>query len=163
PVPQEPASKMPAIASTVSQERPGSRAADHLPTPKPASRAAGDAVAATPPTPRLTIRRRSLRTDEELRKQLLLVPEVGHNSLTAQARRFLASAPKNKRFAPEELPDFAGLPMRMGLDCQLGKENAESLQVLSRKMRTLIGEGTPRDDVRPDASLIRKKLIEKPD
>ena len=36
-------------------------------------------------------------------------------------------------------PDLVGLPMRMCLECQIGKESAENLQVLSRKLRRDLG------------------------
>src|SRR5205823_4598661 len=74
------------------------------------------------------------------------------------SRQFLAAAPKDRRYSAEELPDFFGLPMRMGVDCQLGKEAAENLHVLSRKLRTLVASSTPMDDPRPDVILLRKRL-----
>jgi hypothetical protein len=57
--------------------------------------------------------------------------------------------------------DADGLPFRMGLDCQLGKESTESLQVLSRKLRTYLSETLPRDnlDTRHDVTALREKLL----
>jgi hypothetical protein len=61
--------------------------------------------------------------------------------------------------------DLAGLPMRMGLDCHLGKESAEALQFLSRKLRSHMseaarpvpGRGAP-DDPRANADTLRSRL-----
>jgi hypothetical protein len=58
---------------------------------------------------------------------------------------------------------MAGLPMRMGHDCQLGKEPAENLQAQSRKLRTLLAASIPNNgtvDTRPDAQVLRKKLLD---
>ena len=55
--------------------------------------------------------------------------------------------------------DLLGLPMRMGVDCQLGKEPAESLQGYSRKLREALaparGKGADR---RPDEERLRAHL-----
>src|SRR5262249_50504150 len=57
--------------------------------------------------------------------------------------------------------DVAALPMRMGKDCHLGKEPAEALQVLSRKLRVQLEAATPRaeGDVRPNAVKLRALLM----
>jgi hypothetical protein len=49
----------------------------------------------------------------------------------------------------------------MGLDCHLGKEASENLQVLSRKLRVYITESVPKDgiDTRPDATVLRRKMF----
>src|SRR5437868_1545997 len=61
--------------------------------------------------------------------------------------------------------DLGGLPLRMGLECQLGKESAENLQVLSRKLRTYVTASVPQDgiDTRPDPLILRAKMMEGPD
>jgi HEAT repeat protein len=60
------------------------------------------------------------------------------------------------------MPYFAGLPMRMGVDCQLGKEGAESLQILSRKLRNALAAAVPKDgiDSRPNAAELQRILLQ---
>jgi hypothetical protein len=58
-------------------------------------------------------------------------------------------------------PDLTALPMRQGLDCRLGKEPAENLHVLSRKLRALLDQAVPPGgrDVRPDPAKLRDLLF----
>jgi hypothetical protein len=51
------------------------------------------------------------------------------------------------------------------VECQVGKESAENLQVLSRKLRIYLAGSVPRDgiDTRPDPVALRRKLLEGPD
>lgn len=96
--------------------------------------------------PKPVVKRRFSYTDaEELRRQLILAPEAKLHHIPADSRRLLASAPKTRIYTPDEMPDFAGLPMRMGIECQLGKESAENLQALSRKLRTFMANATERN------------------
>src|SRR5262249_15967123 len=57
--------------------------------------------------------------------------------------------------------DLAGLPYRMGLDCQAGKESAENLQVLSRRLRACLKESVSNCSVDPrhDVRVLREKLL----
>ncbi|MGE3807276.1 MAG: HEAT repeat domain-containing protein, partial [Gemmataceae bacterium] len=104
------------------------------------------------------VRSRVKRTDEELRKQLLLVNIMGNNDIPLASRVTLANAPKTRRYQPHERPDFAGLPMRMGIDCQLGKEPAETMQHLSRKLRESIAAAM-QGGVVVDADKLRQILM----
>lgn len=106
------------------------------------------------------MKRRVYVSDEELRRQLVLVPQVGLQTIPMKSRGLLASAPKDRKYEPDEMPDFAGLPMRMGIDCQLGKESAENLLVMSRKLRAALAAATPNDgtDVRYDAEKLKQML-----
>jgi hypothetical protein len=108
----------------------------------------------------LVIKRRSLRTDEELRRELILMSEVSLYQIPAASRKALTEVPKTRKVLPEEMPDFGGLPMRMGVDCQLGKDYAESLQVLSRKMRNYMASAATTDgiDTRLSARSLRSQL-----
>src|SRR5207247_8600576 len=81
-------------------------------------------------------KRLDFRSEEELRKELVQVPVFKNTQLPAASMRQLTAAPKDKKFAPDEMPDFAGLPMRMGIDCQLDRELAENRQPLSCTLRT---------------------------
>ena len=109
-------------------------------------------------------KRLDFRSEEELRKELVQVPIFQKKELPVQALRQLASAPKDRKFAPDEMPDFAGLPMRMGVDCQLGKEPAENLQVLSGHLRTFMTAAIRKEgnDPRPNPEVLRKCLLGDP-
>jgi hypothetical protein len=124
-----------------------------------------------------TIKRILKRSDEELRKQLLGVPEVGLDQQAAAALyKYLQDAanvvaPKKvdvpldagPRFLQQlatqaRRPDWIALPWRPTIDAQLGKEQAELFHVLSLELRGLIRAAVPGQDVRPDPDALRKAL-----
>jgi hypothetical protein len=129
-------------------------------------------LAAQEPQPeqKSTFKRRDDSTDEDLRKQLLLVSEVGFDQAAASVMlNFIskaASSPKTKGgvfLAPDmgmnyyaqisktlKKPDLFALPWRTGLDTQLGKESAEELHVYSMNLRLCLQQSVPAKDVRPD-------------
>jgi hypothetical protein len=143
---------------------PAAPAAPIVPVPPPVEEAkrevAKPALAPVAERKPLVFKHRFKRGDEELRRELLLVPEMGVTDIAASSRTALAEAPKNRKIEPGEMPDFKGLPMRMGIDCQVGEEEAKSLQALSRKLRTAIFTATPRDniDTRADVDQLRGQL-----
>jgi HEAT repeat protein len=98
-----------------------------------------DPPAAAPPPRPQEFKRLDVSDEEALLRQLLLVREI-----RGQRR------------------DEADLPVRAGLDCQLGKEAAENLQVLSRKLRTHLEACIPRasGDLRPDPDELRRHLLD---
>lgn len=122
------------------------------------------------PAPAVVIKRRSETTSEDLRKQLMFVAEAGFNqnaasllyapikkagakitSLTPDlGPRFFASIAVQTR----QTEQFA-LPWRSGPDCEMGKEEAERLHVLSTHLRDYLRKSTPAGDVRPDAAKLR--------
>lgn len=81
--------------------------------------------------------------------------------VSQSALKTLSRVRKDRKVAREDGPFYAGLPLRMGIDCQLGKEAAQCLQVLSRKMRVALSESTPKNagDNVPDADLLRNRLL----
>jgi hypothetical protein len=107
---------------------------------------------------KLQIVRRDRSSDEELRRQLLKVPDATldqpgnyktSSQILATANRSPSAVSNNSHFTPTLLAtrtDLRGLPFRMGSECQLGKEPAESMQEMSRKMRTLLARGVPNSD-----------------
>jgi len=110
-----------------------------------------------------TFKRRDRASADDLSKQLLLVPEIGLDQATAA--RLLATKPTPHSRLPQTTPEaflknteLSGLPVRMGLECHLGKEAAETMQVLSRQLRTYLTEAVPKDgiDSRPDPVALRK-------
>src|SRR5262249_14140288 len=108
-----------------------------------------------------------------LRKQLLLAPELSLDTVPRTSAQLQVAA---KQLAKNDVPfqgpavllsqrpDLQGLPLRMGNDCQVGKEPAENLQVLSRKMRIEIESAIPKGgvDLRPDADKLRAALLDDP-
>ncbi len=127
--------------------------------------------AANPPP--AAFKRRDRLAEEELRKQLLQVPEVALDApgdaraattlfTIAQAARNSGQAYPGSALLTRQRTDLNGLPLAAGLDCQLGKEPAENLQALSRKMRQTVASCLPADtlDPRPNADLLRQRLLE---
>ena len=125
---------------------------------------------------RVTIKRIQKLDDEDLRKQLLLAQEVALDavpgsslSLTTLANRLQANGwpYSGPALILQERPDLAGLPIRMGLDCRLGKEPAEELRLLSRKLRVHLEAAIPKGglDTRPEPDALRRELMgkERPD
>lgn len=125
----------------------------------------------------IVVRRIRNLCDEDLRKRLLSVPElklvnpaVSDPFVVVQKKAEKPEALPGQQEVKSHLipialiqrPDLTGLPTRMGHDCQLGKEPAENLQALSRKLRVIIASAIPNNgtiDPRPDADILRKKLL----
>jgi hypothetical protein len=118
--------------------------------------------------PKIYIKRRDRSTDEELRKQLVKAPELsldppgGFKRSYAIATRgpTLQSAHFSTPSLMNSWADLRGLPFRTGVECQLGKEPAETMQALSRKMRTSIAaaQGKDRFDSRIQADALKEKF-----
>jgi hypothetical protein len=108
----------------------------------------------------LVFKHRTKSNEEALRRELLLIPEMNVKDIPQSSRTALAEAPKNRKIGAGEMPDFRGLPMRMGIDCQIGDEEAKQLQALSRKLRTAMFNSTPKDgvDTRPNVEQLRAHL-----
>jgi hypothetical protein len=140
-------------------------------TPTPSFITSPVSVDPTPEPPKTTrpaFKPRQELSDEDLRKQLLEAPEVSLDLRSAQAllsfSRLSAQQGRGTEgaaFLLRQRPDFHTLPMRMGADCHLGKEPAENLQVLSRKLRTYVEASIPREaaDVRPNADRLRSQML----
>lgn len=126
-----------------------------------------------PAAEELGVKRIRRLTDEDLRKQLFAVPEVNLDRVPSTSAKIVKAAAREAAKHPQArelvhilptlLPqrsDLHGLPMRMGADCQLGKDSAENLHVLSRKLRLYISSSVPEDDTdpRPDPAHLRKLL-----
>jgi HEAT repeat protein len=122
--------------------------------------------------PVVTFKRRNLKSADELSKELLSAPQLNLDDLPGTSNALVFQARRSPGLLIHRLPDvlakrtdLVGLPMRMGHDCQCGAEASETLQVLSRKLRTYISQTVPNDgiDTRPDANVLRKKLQESPE
>jgi HEAT repeat protein len=121
-----------------------------------------------PVKPAAPFKRRDRLSEEELRKQLVTAPEVSLDQVprTSTELQNLARKMSTNNVAfqgPAVLlskrTDLQGLPLRMGGDCQLGKEPAENMQVLSKKMRVVLEKTMAKDDPRPDADKLRDALL----
>jgi hypothetical protein len=116
----------------------------------------------TSPPAQFVLKRLDYRCEEDLRKELMEVPIFEKNQLPQATRRLLAAAPRDKARSSETKADFAGLPMRMGVHCQSGKEPAENLQVLSTKLHAILTAAIvpTANDPRPNVEVLRKPLFE---
>jgi hypothetical protein len=135
-----------------------------LPGPAPAGLAKGQGE----PAP-FRFKRRDLLSAVELSRQLLTMPELDLDAApNTSARVVAASHDANPKFTHPVLEpllkrtDLHGLPLAMGADCQLGKESAQNLQVLSRKLRAHLSLAMPADgvEIRLDAGVLRQRLLE---
>ncbi len=119
-----------------------------------------------PPTIQDIVRQRNTAlSDEDLRKQLLRMPELAldpdgtrKNAATILAKGRRLDQP---HFTPNLLDaraDLVGLPLRRGADCQLGKEPAENLQDFSRKMRRTLAEAQTRGDPGQMADTVKRNI-----
>jgi hypothetical protein len=123
----------------------------------------------------LLVKRRDKLSDEDLRKQLIQVPEMRmYNSVFEDNeprrpgevrvrgselgfQRRLANMKLHESVAMiEKRPDLAGLPLLKGADCQLGKEPADDLQSNSRKVRDAMARANQRD---PDAAALAVREV----
>ncbi len=115
-------------------------------------------------------------SDEDLRKELFLAPEIGLDQSTATA--LYAIIEKTNRLTPAKgvqsdigvklycehvttklkRPDMAAIPWRAGQDCQMGNEAAQRLHVLSTQLRRCLRESAPAGDIRPDPSKLLKTI-----
>lgn len=139
---------------------------------------------------KLTFKRRDKASDEDLRKQLAKAPEVKLDmggpsrkiSMDLWNSAKLTNTDRSKKAEDRGVQELSrvvhlqGLPFRMGEDCHLGKEAAENMQEMSRKLRTTLaasqasgatGVGRRRistgPDTRLDADYIRKKINDQDD
>jgi len=148
---------------------------DATPQRVPVAAAAEPAMEYQPPQP-LVVKRRDKLSDEELRKQLIQVPElrmynsvfadneprrpgevrIGGSELAFQ-RKLLNLKLHESVALIEKRPDLVGLPLLKGPDCQLGKEPAEDLQAYSRKVRDAIARSQTQRD--PDAAALAVREV----
>jgi hypothetical protein len=123
--------------------------------------------------PAIVLKRKSELSDDELRKQLTFVKEIGLDQSAAAALYTpIKEAGSDVKSLPPDLgPKFFGqmvasmkkseefgLPWRAGPDCEMGKEAAERLHVLSTRLRVYLRKAVPQGDVRPDPDKLRDLL-----
>jgi hypothetical protein len=127
-------------------------------------------LAALGDSPSIKVKRRTDASEEDLRKQLLKMKDIGLNQ--AEAARLYASVEELSKKKAEVRPDagpafygkivsprgFAGLPWITGVDAAAGREDAEALHALSIQLRDSLMKSTPSGDVRPDAKKVKELL-----
>jgi hypothetical protein len=155
-VAEEPAAPMPPVTRPEEQEK---EIAEPAPTEKEEPAEATAEPVGPPPRPPLVIKRRCFRSDEELRRELILMPEMNLEMIPKVSRRALA---EGRRLSHEEKLDFGGLPIRIDVDCQLPKKYAENLHTLARKLRAYMAVASQQDsiDIRINPAVLRKYLVE---
>lgn len=127
-------------------------------------------------------KRRDMSSDEDLRKQLQLVQEMGFDQTAALALHTTVTKLTENRggkgsqpgttihsdIGPKfyaqlakqyKRPDWLALPWRTGQDSALGKEAAERLHVYSVNLRTCMRQSVPANDIRPDPDALKKLLV----
>jgi hypothetical protein len=167
---QEPVTPNPrSLATTFPQDFPP-RETQPMPTlpEPPAAQTQPPAPKDVPPhlMPRpVAFKRRDLLTFEELRKQVLEVPEVGLSPELSQ--RIFASARGRNDISQhptlawlDNTPELGKLPLLRGADCRIGKDSADALQGLSRKMRVAMAASVDSGSLDPRISLdaLRRNL-----
>ncbi|HVS34494.1 MAG TPA: HEAT repeat domain-containing protein [Gemmataceae bacterium] len=160
-----------------------SRTAPPIAPPRSSSRpAAPDAPPVAPPPlverphplPAPTaFRRRDQLAEEDLRKQLLQAPEMALDppgdargsttlfTLALEAHNRGQAYPGPAAYLRQRT-ELNGLPLALGVDCQLGKEPAENLQALSHKMHDTFAACLPNNgvDLRPNPDELRQRLFD---
>jgi hypothetical protein len=119
-------------------------------------------------------KRRSRLTDDELRLELVLPPEVDLEAVPGTTKKLITVSGKSAATGVDVVPQFTarradllGLPLRPGLLARMGSEEALNLKVLSQVLRFQVQTSIPgaaRDivDPRPDPDLLRKQLLDTP-
>jgi len=121
-------------------------------------------------TAKIVVKRRTDATEEDLRKQLLKMPDVGLSQTTAAVLyKNVEEHVKNKA---EIRPDagglfysqaiskqgFSALPWLRGEDATKSREESQAMHVLSVQLRESMMKATPSGDVRPDAAKVKGSL-----
>ncbi len=151
-----------AFASAASDGRPGDEGPPKVSFPRTARKQAG-----------VALKRRHEWTDEQLRQQLVRVPEVGFNQDAAALiyKPLRDKAGELKQLPPDlgprqfllltqqlRQPQQFALPWRTEPGCSMGKEAADRLHVLSLHLRDCLMKSTPQGDVRPDPRKVKALL-----
>ncbi len=174
PAPPQPPVKQPApeVVERPAAEKPESPTKEAVQEqPKPRAEVVQE-LPQKPATPPFQVKRRTQSTDEDLRKQLLFAPVVALDAVPKTTQQLITAAKQPGNQGKDLVPmlamqraDLYGLPLRMGHECHTGKEPAEHLQALSRKLRTHIEAAIPPaqngvvTDPRPDPEILRQRLL----
>jgi hypothetical protein len=122
------------------------------------------------PTKAVIKRRRNL-SEEDLRKELRLMPEIPNLSLLAMNQLMGAQKQyfeiykgiiQDPALLLKVRPDLKSLPIRQGRSCQLDQRSAANLEAFSRKLHYLVAQARPEESDGQHAmpALLRKFLQE---
>jgi hypothetical protein len=153
------------LAARVALDQGAARMGDQIAQPGKVNEAPA-APAVSPPKPqpeqantKPAMKRRNQQSERALERELRKIPEFSRDDLPAATLKALAAAPKNRELMAHEIPDLKGLPMRMGLDCQLSAKESQALQSLSLNLRRLFaGSMRKNGDNRLDPDALRQAL-----
>jgi hypothetical protein len=119
-------------------------------------------------------KRRSRLTDDELRLQLVLPPEVDLDAVPGTTNRVIYLSGKTAGTGVDVIPqlvarraDLLGLPLHQGNLARVGPEEALNLKVLSQRLRLQVQTSMPAQvgnvvDPRPDPAILRQRLLNNP-
>jgi hypothetical protein len=119
-------------------------------------------------------KRRSRLTENELRLQLLLPPEVDLEAVPGTTKKVISLSAKAAAVGVDVIPqlsarraDLLGLPLRQGIFARISREEALDLTVLSQRLRLQIQTAMPGIvgnvvDPRPDPDILRRRLLNNP-
>jgi hypothetical protein len=122
---------------------------------------------ATKEWPNAPFKRRDLLSADELSRQLVTAPEVDLDTEVGTSERLVEVVRNGDAvfthpvFEPLlKRADLHGLPLAMGAACRIGKDSAENLDVLSRKLRDHMSKSLPLDkrDSRIEATILWQLL-----
>lgn len=99
------------------------------------------------------MKRRQNKSEEELRKELMLVAEVA----------LPRSGPVRQGDLGQSAFALAGLPWQRGAECWLGKEPADNLQLFSQKIRQCIQQNTDGADALARKLLAHDEICKRPE
>ena len=119
------------------------------------------------------VKRRDERTDEQLRKELVTVREIGFMQVetTAIYEKWKAGGAKVKvlssSLGPEFFKEYRGeqffaLPWIMEPDCTVGDESAKLMHDLSTRLRVHLRASVPANNTRPDPEKLKDLLAKDP-
>jgi len=164
--------KTPAGQHKSSIVRPASPAASSAAKPAPLAAARAAPLTPSEGTAALSVKRRRKVSEDELRRQLLRMPEVSLErgyfaALVATYRSAIRQQVADNgwlnfdpTFLVQVYPGLKPMPLRYGKACRLDRKAAATLDLLSRKLRVYLATKAPPDahHKRPNPVLLRESL-----
>jgi HEAT repeat protein len=156
-----------AVARTAARETKEAKPKEAPPLRFLTGKALADAVAQ-----RLRSKRRSLLTDEQLRRQLLQVPELRLNKVPGTSKGLVSASAQLAASGADVVPamiarraDLSGLKSRAGNEARISRDEALTLKLLAQHLRIHMDMSMPglKDgaiDLRPDPKILRERLLE---
>jgi hypothetical protein len=155
------------LSSPAEREKSEAKSSEARPVRFLTGKALADAV-----TQRWRSKQRSHLTDEELRRQLLRVPELALNKVPGTSKSLVAASAQAASSGVDVVPsliyrrpDLTGLRPRVGSEARISREEALTLKVLAQHLRLHMELSMPgtKDgviDLRPDPKTLRERLLD---